>query len=150
MPKVLATAVHPFALISVTRTNNRRCSAPEWAREPGSSDQRGGRPDRPRCRRQPNIGRSLRSRVAACLRQSSFGLLGIVVTAEFAGSHGEAPGGAEHRRPDRALLAKTLHQYRSGVRQNEMMTIAAKELADAEIQNLAAYYAAIQIEVIPP
>jgi cytochrome c553 len=36
------------------------------------------------------------------------------------------------------------------VRQNEMMTIAAKELADAEIQNLAAYYAAIQIEVIPP
>jgi cytochrome c553 len=47
-------------------------------------------------------------------------------------------------------LAKTLHQYRSGVRQNEIMTIAAKELTDAEIQNLAAYYAAIQIEVIPP
>jgi cytochrome c553 len=47
-------------------------------------------------------------------------------------------------------LAKTLNQYRSGERQNEMMTIAAKELTDAEIENLAAYYAAIQIEVIPP
>lgn len=47
-------------------------------------------------------------------------------------------------------LAKTLVQYRSGERRNEMMTIAAKELTDAEIENLAAYYAAIQIEVIPP
>jgi cytochrome c553 len=47
-------------------------------------------------------------------------------------------------------LAKALHQYRSSVRQNEMMTIAAKERTDAEIQNLAAYYAAIQIAVIPP
>jgi cytochrome c553 len=47
-------------------------------------------------------------------------------------------------------LVKTLHQYRSGERQNELMTLAAKELTDAEIENLAAYYAAIQIEVIPP
>jgi cytochrome c553 len=47
-------------------------------------------------------------------------------------------------------LAKTLHQYRSGERRNEMMTIAAKELTDKEIEDLSAFYAAIQIEVIPP
>lgn len=47
-------------------------------------------------------------------------------------------------------LAKTLHQYRSGERQNELMSIAAKELTDEEIANLAAYYSGIQIEVIPP
>jgi len=47
-------------------------------------------------------------------------------------------------------LVKTLQLYRSGERKNEMMTIAAKELTDAEIENLAAYYAGIQVEVIPP
>jgi cytochrome c553 len=47
-------------------------------------------------------------------------------------------------------LVKTLQQYRSGERRNEMMTIVAKELTDGEIDNLAAFYAAIQIEVIPP
>ena len=31
-----------------------------------------------------------------------------------------------------------------------MMTIVAKELTDEEIANLSAFYAAIQIEVIPP
>ena len=47
-------------------------------------------------------------------------------------------------------LAKSLAEYRSGERKNEMMTIAARDLSDEDIANLAAFYAAIQIEVAPP
>jgi cytochrome c553 len=47
-------------------------------------------------------------------------------------------------------LAKALNEYRSGERKNESMNIVAKELTDEEIANLAAFYAAIQIDVIPP
>jgi cytochrome c553 len=46
-------------------------------------------------------------------------------------------------------LAKSLAEYRSGERKNEMMAIAAKELSDEEIANLSAFYASIQIEVVP-
>jgi cytochrome c553 len=47
-------------------------------------------------------------------------------------------------------LAKSLAEYRSEVRKNESMNIVAKELSDAEIANLAAFYASIEVEVIPP
>jgi cytochrome c553 len=47
-------------------------------------------------------------------------------------------------------LAKALAEYRDGRRQNESMNIVAKELSDAEIANLAAFYASIEVEVIPP
>jgi cytochrome c553 len=47
-------------------------------------------------------------------------------------------------------LAKALAEYRSGERKNETMVIVAKDLVDEDIANLAAFYAAIQIEVIPP
>src|SRR5215213_7223752 len=47
-------------------------------------------------------------------------------------------------------LAKSLGEYRSGERKNEMMTIVAKDLSEEDIANLAAFYASIQIEVIPP
>ena len=46
-------------------------------------------------------------------------------------------------------LAKTLRDYRSGERKNEMMTIVSRDLTDEDIANLAAFYASIQIEVIP-
>ncbi|MEA2934287.1 MAG: hypothetical protein QOD74_933 [Variibacter sp.] len=46
-------------------------------------------------------------------------------------------------------LAKSLLEYKSGERKNEMMSIVAKDLTDAEIANLAAFYASIQIEVVP-
>ncbi|MBS1134584.1 MAG: hypothetical protein H6R02_1725 [Burkholderiaceae bacterium] len=36
---------------------------------------------------------------------------------------------------------------RSGARRNEVMSIAAKALSDDDIRDLAAYFAAIQIEV---
>jgi cytochrome c553 len=44
-------------------------------------------------------------------------------------------------------LVRSLRAYRSGERRNEVMTIAAKPLTDEDIRDLAAYYAAIQIEV---
>jgi cytochrome c553 len=47
-------------------------------------------------------------------------------------------------------LAKSLAEYRNEVRKNESMNIVAKELTDDDIGNIAAYYASIQIDVIPP
>ena len=47
-------------------------------------------------------------------------------------------------------LVKAITEFRNGERKNETMSIAAKELSDADIADLAAYYASIQIEVIPP
>lgn len=37
-------------------------------------------------------------------------------------------------------LVKALNDFRSGARQNEMMSIMAKSLSDADVANLAAYF----------
>jgi cytochrome c553 len=37
-------------------------------------------------------------------------------------------------------LVKALNDFKSGARQNEMMTLMVKPLSDADIANLAAYY----------
>jgi cytochrome c553 len=47
-------------------------------------------------------------------------------------------------------LAKALKDYRSGARQNEMMSLVARQLKDEDIADLAAYYAAIPVMVGPP
>jgi cytochrome c553 len=47
-------------------------------------------------------------------------------------------------------LVKSLIEYRSEVRKNEAMNIVSKELSDEDITNISAYYASIQIDVIPP
>ncbi|MFE1602549.1 c-type cytochrome [Methylobacterium sp. ID0610] len=47
-------------------------------------------------------------------------------------------------------LVKALGEFRSGARKNEVMSVAAKDLTDADIADLAAYYSAIQVEVVPP
>jgi cytochrome c553 len=44
-------------------------------------------------------------------------------------------------------LVEQLKNYRSGKRSNEIMSVIAKPLSDADINNLAAWYASIQIEV---
>ena len=44
-------------------------------------------------------------------------------------------------------LERELRAYRSGARRSEVMSVAAKALSDADIANVAAYYAAIRIEV---
>jgi hypothetical protein len=47
-------------------------------------------------------------------------------------------------------LVKALHDYQSGARKNEMMTLMVAKLTDQDIADLAAWYAAIQIEVKKP
>jgi len=47
-------------------------------------------------------------------------------------------------------IEEQLKQYRSGKRANEVMAVMAKPLTDKEIENLAAWYASIPIEVGPP
>lgn len=47
-------------------------------------------------------------------------------------------------------LAKALGEYRGEVRKNETMNIVSKELTDDDIANIAAYYSAIQVDVVPP
>jgi cytochrome c553 len=44
-------------------------------------------------------------------------------------------------------VAEQLKNYRSGKRSNEIMNVIAKPLSDADINDLAAWYASIQIEV---
>lgn len=47
-------------------------------------------------------------------------------------------------------LVKSLNDFRQGLRKNEMMTIVSQALSDADVDDLAAYYAAIEISVKPP
>lgn len=44
-------------------------------------------------------------------------------------------------------LVEQLKNYRSGKRQNEMMSVIAKPLTDQEIDDLASWYSSIQISV---
>ncbi|WAC27320.1 c-type cytochrome [Ancylobacter sp. SL191] len=46
-------------------------------------------------------------------------------------------------------LMKSLEDFRAGRRSNEMMTVVSKDLTDADIANLAAWYASIRITVEP-
>jgi cytochrome c553 len=67
-------------------------------------------------------------------------------------------GGAAGGRPDAPHLAgqpeqylvKSLNEYRSGARKNDMMSLVAPALSDQDVADLAAYYAAIEISATPP
>jgi cytochrome c553 len=47
-------------------------------------------------------------------------------------------------------LAAQLRAYRSGARQHAVMAVIAKPLSDADISDLAAWYAAIKVEATAP
>jgi len=47
-------------------------------------------------------------------------------------------------------LAEQLRQFRSGKRPSEVMAIIAKPLADADVADLAAWFASIRVEVKAP
>ena len=47
-------------------------------------------------------------------------------------------------------LVKQLQDFRAGRREDEQMSIIARELTDAEIANLAAWYASIEFTVKEP
>jgi cytochrome c553 len=69
--------------------------------------------------------------------------------------HGEngvavLPGAANLSGQQKEYLRTQLRAYRSGSRQNEQMSIVAKTLTDADIENLAEWYASIKITVEMP
>jgi cytochrome c553 len=47
-------------------------------------------------------------------------------------------------------LVKALNDYRKGIRKNELMSVVAKQLKDADVADIAAYYAAIEVSVKLP
>ena len=47
-------------------------------------------------------------------------------------------------------LTGALAAYKDGSRKNEIMSVVAGKLSDADMSDLAAYYAAIEIHVTPP
>jgi cytochrome c553 len=47
-------------------------------------------------------------------------------------------------------LVKALNDFRHGLRKNDMMSIVVKSLSDADVADLAAYYASIEITAKPP
>jgi len=47
-------------------------------------------------------------------------------------------------------LEKQLRAFRDGTRQNEMMSIIAKDLSDEDIADLAAWYASLKVTVEMP
>lgn len=49
-----------------------------------------------------------------------------------------------------AYLVKSLTDYKTGARRNEMMTVAAQNLSAADIEDLAAYYSGIEVTVKEP
>ena len=49
-----------------------------------------------------------------------------------------------------AYLIKALNDYRSGERKNDMMSLVAPMLKDKDVEDLAAYYSAIEVTVSPP
>jgi cytochrome c553 len=51
--------------------------------------------------------------------------------------------------PEMYVVAQ-LRAYRSGARKHEVMSLMARPLSDAEIDNLAAWFASLKVEVKPP
>src|SRR6202046_2726524 len=47
-------------------------------------------------------------------------------------------------------LVKALNDYRSGARKNDMMSLVAPTLKDKDVEDLAAYYSAIEVAVSSP
>lgn len=69
--------------------------------------------------------------------------------------HGEngvavLPGAANLSGQQKEYLRSQLRAFRSGSRQNEQMSIVAKTLSDADIENLAEWYSAIKVTVEMP
>jgi cytochrome c553 len=57
------------------------------------------------------------------------------------------PGAPNLAGQPQVYLIKELKNYRSGQRADPVMNVIAKPLTDAEIENLAAWYSSIEIEV---
>lgn len=79
-----------------------------------------------------------RQKITTC--QACHGLDGLSKNPEAPNLAGQVEG----------YLVKALSDYKSGARQNETMNIVAKDLSDQDMADVAAYYASIQVDVLPP
>jgi cytochrome c553 len=71
------------------------------------------------------------------------------------GCHGldgraKIPGAAHLAGQEEVYLVKALKDFKTGRRQNEMMSVLAPGLSDQDIDDLAAYYASIPVTVGAP
>jgi cytochrome c553 len=71
------------------------------------------------------------------------------------GCHGldgraKIPGAAHLAGQEEVHLVKALKDFKTGRRQNEMMSVLAPGLSDQDIDDVAAYYASIPVTVGPP
>ena len=69
--------------------------------------------------------------------------------------HGEngvavLPGAANLSGQQKEYLQAQLREFRSGQRQNPQMSVVAKTLSDAEIDEVAEWYSRIKVSVEPP
>lgn len=77
------------------------------------------------------------------------------VRAACAICHGEdgvavLPGAAHLSGQQKEYLREQLRAYRSGSRQDPQMSVVAKSLTDADIENLAEWYSSIKITIEMP
>ena len=82
--------------------------------------------------------RAGRQKIVVC--QACHGLDGLSKNPEAPNLAGQIEG----------YMVKALKEYRSGERKNESMNIVAKDLSDEDMADISAYYAAIQVDVLPP
>ncbi|MFM2065635.1 MAG: hypothetical protein RLZZ584_544 [Pseudomonadota bacterium] len=68
------------------------------------------------------------------------GPIGMAVAPETPNLAGQPPG----------YLASQLRHYRDGSRKHAVMTVMAKTLSDADIDNLAAWFSSIKVEATAP
>ena len=85
-------------------------------------------------------------KVAAAAKPKGDAAAGKTMAAACAGCHGEAGVGGNVTGPGLAgqkagYLADALNAYKTGGRTDPVMTAMAKDLADTDIENLAAYFA---------
>jgi cytochrome c553 len=79
-------------------------------------------------------------RQKALMCQTCHGLDGKAKIPEAPNLAGQSP----------TYLIKALNDYRSGARKNDMMSLVAPTLKDKDVEDLAAYYSAIEVTVIAP
>jgi cytochrome c553 len=87
--------------------------------------------------------------VSANVRMAGHAAAGKAKSATCAGCHGAKGVSANPLWPNlagqkEAYLVKQMKAFRDGVRQDPSMTAMAKPLSDADIDNLAAYYASLK------
>ena len=92
---------------------------------------------------------------AASLAQAQDAAAGKAKAAACAMCHGPLGIAAAPDTPNLAgqpasYLAAQLKAYRGGARKHEIMTLMAKPLSDADIENLAAWFASVKVEASAP